>query len=233
MAPGRSEQEDEVPARATPVVRLRTAYLRAILDGDLPRAERVIRDAIDSGLCEGVIDDAIIAPAMVEIGDRWARGEIDVADEHLATDITLRMITLQREAFRVARRRSTATVLLAGLAGERHSLGLEMAASALAHGGFDVRMLGADVPGDALAAAVARIRPAVLGLTAATPETAEGARAAVILAREVKPSLAVVVGGAAGAHAVRLGVGPHISLCEHVADAVEIVDALTQRAALN
>ena len=225
------EHGGEPPATGPPVGALRQAYLDALLAGDLPTAERVIRDAIDSGLPEATIDTEIIAPAMVAVGDGWARDELGVADEHLATDISLRMIALQRESFRVARRRSSATVLLAAVEDERHVVGLEMAASALLHAGFDVRMLGADVPSDAIAAAVVRTRPQVLGLTATTRGTAPRARRAIELARRGDPSLAVVIGGAAAEHAADQD--PGTALCTNVGDAVEIVDALAQRAGLN
>lgn len=221
----------EQPAERPPVGALREAYLGALLAGELATAERVIRDAIDTGLVEAVIDTEIIAPAMVEVGDLWASGRIGVADEHLATDISLRMIALQRESFRVARSRSSARVLLAAAEGERHVVGLEMAASALLHAGFDVRMLGADVPVDALAAAVARVRPRVVGLTAATSGTAAAAREAIEAAHGQDPALGIVVGGAAAEHAVRPD--PMVALCAHVGEAVEIVEALVQRAALN
>ena len=214
-----------------PIEQLREAYLRAILAGELPMAERIIREAIDAGLTEEAIDTGIIAPAMVAIGDQWACGEISVADEHLATDISLRMITLQREAFRVARRRSATTVLLAGVEGERHILGLEMAGSALLHAGFDVRMLGPDVPTEDLASTVARTGASVLGLTASRPETAMRAQRAVALARQFDTSLGVVIGGAAADHARHLG--PATAVCTHVGDAVEVVEALAQRAMLN
>jgi methanogenic corrinoid protein MtbC1 len=143
----------------------------------------------------------------------------------------MRMIALQREAFRDARNRSSATVLLAAVENERHVVGLEMAASALLHAGFDVRMLGADVPIKAIAAAVAKTEPAVLGLTAATTATAANARRVIDLVRRRHPALSVVIGGAA---AERAGsADPATALCTHVSEAVEIVDALAQRAALN
>ena len=88
---------------------------------------------------------------MRHIGDLWHRGEITVADEHLATDISYRVLALQREAFRVADRRTRERVMLAAVEGERHVLGLEMAGALLRHEGFDVRMLGADLPIDSLA----------------------------------------------------------------------------------
>ena len=214
-----------------PIEQLREAYLRAILAGELPMAERIIREAIDSGLGEAAIDTEIITPAMAAVGDQWASGSIGIADEHLATDISMRMITLQREAFRVARKRSLATVLLAAVEGERHILGLEMAASALLHAGFDVRMLGADVPSAALAATVERTGARVLGLTASTPAAAFQAQRAISLARQRSPSLGVVIGGAAADHARHLG--PATARCTHVGEAVDVVEALSQRALLN
>ncbi len=225
------DREGEFPAASPPIGAMRQAYLEAILAGDLPGAERVIREAIESGLLEGTIDGEIIAPAMISIGDAWKREEIGIADEHLATDISLRMIALQRESFRVARRRSSATVLLAAAEDERHVVGLEMAASALLHAGFDVRMLGADVPSEAIAAAVDKTRPRVLGLTATTSGPATQARRAIELARQCDPSLGIVIGGAAAKDTAVPGRGT--AFCTNVGDAVDIVDALAQRASLN
>ncbi|MEO6859007.1 MAG: hypothetical protein ABI323_10530, partial [Solirubrobacteraceae bacterium] len=45
-------------------------------------------------------------------------------------------------AFRAERRRSEAPVLLVGMPGEQHVLGLQMAASILLHAGYGVVMLG-------------------------------------------------------------------------------------------
>ena len=46
------------------------------------------------------IDDEIIAPALWLVGDLWERGDISIADEHLATEISLRVLALAREARR-------------------------------------------------------------------------------------------------------------------------------------
>jgi len=53
------------------------------------------------------------------------------------------------------------TVLLAAAAGERHALGLYMAAEVLEAGGFRVVNLGSDVPVEGLAQTIALQRPAV------------------------------------------------------------------------
>src|SRR5919107_5236675 len=89
------------------------AFAKALLAGDEVAAELVVRDALDARLSTAEIDDEIIAPALWLVGRLWARGEISVADEHLATSISLRVLALQREATRTVRDRSGRTALLA------------------------------------------------------------------------------------------------------------------------
>ena len=202
------------------------AYADAILRGDGEAAEQVVAEAIGASLDEGVIQDGIVAPSLRMVGDLWAQGEIGIADEHLATEISLRVLTLQREAFRVARRRVGHRVLLAGLPGERHDVGLRMVASLLLHGGFDVRMLGADLPLDALVEATERHTPSVVGLSATMPESVPALVAAAEIVRDIAPGVGVIVGGAAAATLPRL---PGVAICEHVSDAPGLVEALLQR----
>ena len=207
------------------------AFADALLAGDQHAAETVVRDAIDGGLGEALIDDHVIRPALVLVGDLWADGSISVAEEHLATSISVRVLMLQREAFRVARRRAVHRVLLAGAQGEQHVVGLEMASSVLLHAGYDVRLYGADLPVAAIAATVDRHRPSVVGFTTATGLSAVNLPAAFEAVRRVGPDIGIVVGGR--------GVEPPIAaswdvaVCDHVSDAVAQVDALVRRARHN
>ena len=210
---------------------LRDAYRDAVLLGMPAAADRTVRAAIDAGLTELAIDDQIIAPAMRFVGDLWAIGDITVAQEHLATSISLRVIALQHERFRVTQGRRSRRVLLAGLEGERHVLGLEMAASALLHAGYDVRMLGADVPTEDLASAVAQHDPDVVGFTTTRLETAARMGDAIAAARGVKPTVGILIGGAAAPDAATLD--PALSICTHVSDVLDLTNALVQRARLN
>lgn len=210
---------------------LAAAYREAVLAGDAGEAERVIREAIDAGLSEAVIGGDVIAPAMREVGARWETGELSVADEHLATRVSTRVVALQREHFRMVRRRGAQRVMLLAPEGEHHILGLEMVESVLGHAGYDVRMLGADLPLDALEAALDRHEPAVVGLTVATAEAVLAIRAAVDLIRDVRPTCGVIVGGRACGDLV--AIRPGVATCAHVADALEAVDALVQHAELN
>lgn len=217
--------------RLRAIGRLREAYADAVIAGDEGTAERAVRDALDSALTEGVIHDAVLTPAMRRVGDLWARGELSIAEEHLATTITSRMVALLRETLRVAGRRPEHRILLAGVEQDRHTVGLEMAASVLSHGGYEVLSLGADVPVEALPVAVERHRPAVVGLSATLASTAKLVPAAIYAMRAVDPAIGVIIGGPAAS--LRMEATPGIVVCTHVTDAVDLVDGLVQRAALN
>ncbi len=106
---------------------------------------------MEVGLDTAQIDDEIIAPALWHVGDLWERGEISVADEHIATEISIRVLALQREAQRVARTRGEYRVVLAAPPGELHVVALRMVDNLLRNAGYDVAMLGSDVPTEALA----------------------------------------------------------------------------------
>jgi methanogenic corrinoid protein MtbC1 len=56
-------------------------------------------------------------------------------------------------------------VLLACVAGNQHTVGLQMCADAFLLDGWDVQYLGASVPGSAIASQVASFQPHVVGLS--------------------------------------------------------------------
>jgi B12 binding protein len=96
---------------------------------------------------------------------------------------------------------------------------------------YDVRLLGADLPVASITSAVARHRPAVVGFTSATVLTAVNLPAAFDAVRRVGRHIGIVVGGQG--IAPEIAAGWDVAVCRHVADAVEQVDALVQRARRN
>jgi methanogenic corrinoid protein MtbC1 len=227
-----ADHQDETRERELRIAQeLERAYADALLIGEPRAAEQVIREAIDAGLAEATIDDRVIRPALTLVGDLWAEGQITIAEEHLATSISRRVLMLQREAFRVARQRASRRILLAGVEGEQHVVGLEMAASVLIHAGYDVRMFGADLPVADIPVVVDRHRPAVVGFTTASWLSAINVPAAFEAVRRAAPGTGIVVGGRGAED--RLAARSGVVVCRHVADAVELVDALVKDAHRN
>ena len=166
---GNGPENESREAYEAKVSALGRAYVDALLSADEVAAEIAIREAMEAGLGTAQIDDEIIAPALWHVGDLWERGEISVADEHIATEISIRVLALQREAQRVAQTRGDYRVMLAAPAGEQHVVALRMVDNLLRDAGYDVAMLGSDVPTEALAARRPPPEPHVVCLTSTMP----------------------------------------------------------------
>jgi MerR family transcriptional regulator, light-induced transcriptional regulator len=220
-------RDDDIQVAA----QVQRAYADALLAGDPHDAELVVRDAVDGGLGEALLDDEVIRPALALVGDLWADGRLSVAEEHLATAISRHVVAILRDLFRLQRERRTHRVLLAAAEGEQHVLGLEMAASLIEHGGYDVRQFGADLPVEDLGLAIEIHEPAVVGFTTATERTALNLPAAFAAVRERSPHMGILVGGRGVDEA--WATAWDVVVCRHVADAVDRVDALVRRAAHN
>lgn len=227
---GDRHENDPPQAHLAKLTELHRAFATALLMGDEIGAELAMRDAMDAGLGSAEIDDAIIAPALWLIGDLWERGEISVADEHLATEICTRVLALQREAKRVARARREHTVMLATPAGELHVVALRMTGNLLLDAGYDVMMLGPDVPAEALASSASRHEADVICLSATMPRPSDRVWVSIEEVQHSRPEAGFVIGGR-GLKSVRSE--PGISVCGRVPEVVEAVDAVIQRADLN
>ena len=228
---GHRGENDSRESHEERVGELCRAYAAALLAGDEIAAEIAIREAIEANVSTAEIDDAIIAPALWYVGELWERGEISVADEHLATEITIRVLALQREARRLERARSDNRVMLATPAGEQHVVALRMAGNLLREAGYGVTMLGADVPPRALAASACRHEPSVICLSATMPGGGDQVLMAIHDVQREWPAAGFVVGGRGLTSRVRSQ--PGIEVCRRVSEVVEAVDAMVKRADLN
>jgi methanogenic corrinoid protein MtbC1 len=205
--------------------------LDALLACDERAAENAVREAMDAKLSTTEIDDHIIAPALLRVGELWQRGEIPIADEHIAAGISIRVLALQREAQRVAQARSAHGVMLVAPAGERHVVALQMVGNLLHGAGYDVVMLGAEVPDDALGAAAGRHEPDVICMSMTLSVEIERVVSSIEAARRQCPGVGFVLGGRGLTGQMRLW--PHVRVCQRVSDVVEVVDAIVKRANLN
>lgn len=183
--------------------RLSRLYLDAVRAADAPGAFRIAAGALASGMTIPELYQRVIAPAMHEVGELWSKGALTVADEHLATSLTHRVLAAlrppvwvgvgsQSDAGAVKQR-----VMLAAVEGEQHVLGLRMAADVLEDAGFETIYLGADVPIGALLQALDSLAPDLLALSATMPELAPELDQVAATIRRTHPRLGLLVGGQA------------------------------------
>ena len=120
------------PAEAPRARRSGTAALRRRLEdrmlaGDEAGAWRIVEDALAAGTEPATIHLRLLVPALADIGERWASGELRVADEHRASVVAGRLVGRlgPRLRTRGARRGS---VVVGAVAGDTHALPTAIAA---------------------------------------------------------------------------------------------------------
>ena len=125
--------------------RTRDEYLAALLEPDPFRAREVARRAVDGGLSLHELYTEVFQPVMIEVGDRWEAGTLSVAHEHLASEVTMSLIS---EVAEHARRgpEGGRLAIVACSPGERHCMGGKMLSILLEASGWEVLYLGATVP---------------------------------------------------------------------------------------
>lgn len=163
---------------------------RAALAMDAPVMTEVLTDGVER---LGVVPtwDSVVSPVLVAVGRRWELTGEGIAVEHLLSETVLSVMS-HRAAVLAAPPSNTRPVLLAATAAEMHVLSLYAVAAAMAERRVSARVLGARVPGRALAAAVARVVPSAVFLWSQSAVTARFDPAD-LLGSELTPGL--VVGG--------------------------------------
>jgi DNA-binding transcriptional MerR regulator/methylmalonyl-CoA mutase cobalamin-binding subunit len=140
--------------------------------------------------------ERVVAPVLVEVGARWERGEMSIAQEHLVCE---RLELPVRASLRTLERSDGPLVLLACVDAEQHVLGLLGAALRFASSGARTVVLGAMTPPSAIADAVRSMAPRLVGLSLAQPLPPATARALFRAYGKACGSTPWVVGGAATA----------------------------------
>jgi len=171
-------------------------YLGALRRGDARAALALVDELIDSGVSFDALCEEVVRPALYEIGDLWERGEISVADEHLATSISETVLALVG-SITAAPPDAEARVLVCCTDGEGHAIGARMVGETFAAADWAVQYLGPSTPPDAIARAVAERGHHVVALSTTMcvnlPATAE----TIAAVREAAPTARILVGGQA------------------------------------
>jgi methanogenic corrinoid protein MtbC1 len=122
----------------------------------------------DEGFSIPEVLTGMVAPAMVEVGDRWLRNELTVADEHAATAIADTVVSVLT-ATGPHTSAAPPVVTVACAEGEWHTMPPRLLAGVLRSEGFEVTFLGPSMPPTHLAKFLERSRPDVLGISCSTP----------------------------------------------------------------
>lgn len=138
-----------------------SALFQALLAGCEEAAANELVGAHLKGKSAAAIFDDVICPAMRQIGELWANGELNITQEHLATRIAHSAIYKLRQALPVSQSIGK-TAMCCALEGDLHELPTHMLQLTIENEGWDAVNFGANTPLYAFSEEVLRRKPDVV-----------------------------------------------------------------------
>ena len=143
----------------------RDRLLAAVRAYDEAAVHAVLDEALAGFALETVLRELIL-PVLREVGDRWERGELEIGQEHFASNLVReRLLGLGR----LWGRGGGPLAILACAPGERHDIGLIAFGLVLRTHGWRILFLGADTPLATLEQAIAGTDPRLVVVSSVDP----------------------------------------------------------------
>ena len=172
-------------------------YGQAQVAGEPSLAHAVIKAALSRGIERADVYLDVLVPAQTRLGELWQEGMINVAQEHLATSITIDVMDSLRQGMK-PRAGLGMRAVVTPVEGDPHWIGARVIADFLAMDGWEVDFLWTGTPAKDLAEYVRQRNVDLVALSVTQTEFLPNARAAAAAIRERNgPAAKILLGGRA------------------------------------
>lgn len=148
---------------------LQKELINALMGFDEDAAEHVLAEAFALYPLE-LVGENLIAPVLIEIGERWHRGEITVTREHYATNLLQQRLAAILRTSPHPNKKNLIWVTCAP--GEDHEIGAMLLTIYLRRAGYQTQYLGKNIKASDLVSDVGQYQPTMILLSATTQESA-------------------------------------------------------------
>jgi methanogenic corrinoid protein MtbC1 len=173
---------------------LRGRVMAAVESLRIQEAEQMLTSAaLSTEPCEFL--KSVVGPVLVEIGERWERGELRIVHEHACSTLMRGLLFSLMRLYPAndAQRR----VVVGTPAKEDHELGAMMVAMLAAMHGWSVLYLGPDLPAEELAYAVNDIKADLLMLSVTNLKQKASQKEITAIENSIPERVRILVGGRA------------------------------------
>jgi methanogenic corrinoid protein MtbC1 len=141
-------------------------FMTTMLQGDREGALAFVSRALEGGASLEAVVTGLLAPALVDLGRRWASAEIGVGESQAAAVIVRAALSRSATSSTPTERPAVAVCCPEG---EAHELAAEMVAEVLRSEGWPAELLGATVPAADVRSYLDRRKPMALLVSCTTP----------------------------------------------------------------
>lgn len=171
-------------------------YLGSLFKGDKDRAIEVCLSLLRNGVDINKIYNSIIAPSLIETGNLWEKGTIDIWQEHLISEISLDIINILHSKLS-PKEKNNKTIISLTPGPEMHNIGLKIISSVFELSGWNSIYLGSNIPTKNILNAIHENQPDAVALSVTMSQHVESADNIIQAIRKFysKDSLSIILGG--------------------------------------
>jgi len=172
----------------------------AVINGDPEEVSKLCRRVIEAGIDPmEAIEKALVA-AILELGDKWVRGEAFIADLVAAADaMKTGMSILKNEIVKRGRSiKYRGRAIIGTVEGDIHDIGKSIVATLWEASGLEVIDLGVDVPPQRFVEAIKQYNPDIVGMSALMTTTMIKQKETIDAIKQagLRDKVKIVIGGA-------------------------------------
>ncbi|MEJ6950822.1 cobalamin-dependent protein [Natronospora cellulosivora (SeqCode)] len=140
-------------------------YLEVLLSAKKDNTYQFIEKILSEGANIESIYQDIFEPALKKIGYLWETNQINVADEHIFSNIITEHMAILRKEFAKKTDDNKPTILALAVSGEQHNIGLMMVRDMFELNGWNTYYLGTNTPASSVIKAIKEYRPKIIALS--------------------------------------------------------------------
>ena len=169
--------------------------VKTLVRGDVRGAREIISDMVAKGTTLDRLIVEVMLPSIAEIGQRWELNQLEVFQEHLATEAVQSLLAGLPLMMAGTPPKEESTALVSCAPGDEHSLIPLALAAYLECKGWSVKNLGRSLPSGQIVRAVVAFSPKALFLTFTTITKLDEALEVIEQCRAASPHCRIILGG--------------------------------------
>jgi len=169
-------------------------YITHAIEGETEQVTELVDSYINAGKSVKDILLKMFMPALVNIGELWNKGLLNIAEEHLAVTVTMSQIERITQSL-ILTVKIIGTAVICTPVGEKHFIGPKVVSELMRLSGWNVHFLGTEMPTTDLVQFVSEKGIDLLVLSITLPENLPGVLEIIDAVKDLDKSVITMIGG--------------------------------------